>query len=116
MDIDIRNPIEYLLNEILERTTLTSTETNLLRRNDLISKGVSGSLTISGDAAQSIVSGTHWAVMFIKATTPTVLTMTNSVCVTGIEYPAGSWLYGDIRTITGDANGAYILYYGDAAL
>ena len=42
--------------------------------------------------------------------------MTNSQCVTGLTYPARTWLYGDIRTITGNSSGAYILYYGDAAL
>jgi len=116
MAIEIRNTVEHLLNKNNVNSDAMSTDINLLRRNDLISKGVSGSKTVAGTAAQSVAAGTYWAVMFIKATTPTALTMTLSTCVTGIEYPAGTWLYGDIRTITGDSNGAYILYYGDAAL
>ena len=112
MAIEIRNTVEHLLS----KNPAMAKDVNHLTRNDLLSKGVSGSKTVSGNAAQSVAAGTYWAVMFIKPTTPTALTMSISTCVTGIEYPAGTWLYGDIRTITGDSNGAYILYYGDASL
>jgi len=112
MAIEIRNTTEHLLSE----NPNMAKDINLLRRNDLLSKGVGGSKTISGAAAQSVAAGTYWAVMMIKETALTTFTMTNSQCVTGLTYPAGTWIYGDIRTITGNSSGAYILYYGDAAL
>ena len=116
---DIRNTTEYLLNEIAQQHVqldAISLELNLLRRNDLLSKGVGGFKTVSGTAAQTAAAGTYWAVYFIKDTTPTTLTVTLGTTVTGIVYKAGTWVYGDIRAITGNTNGAYILYHGDAAL
>ena len=118
-EIDLRNTTEYLLNEIAKQAdtlALLQTDINLLRRNDLLSKGVSGFKTVSGSAAQTAVAGTYWAIYFIKDTTPTTLTITLGTTVTGIVYKAGTWIYGDVRAITGDSGGAYILYHGDAAL
>jgi len=93
---------------------LVNTNLGIINNNELLFKGNSGSVTISGDAAQgSISAGTYCAVYFIKNTTPTALTMTESTCVTGQLYAAGTWLYGDILTITGDSGGMYVLYKGN---
>ena len=49
MAIEIRNTTEHLLSE----NPNMAKDINLLRRNDLLSKGVGGSKTISGAAAQT---------------------------------------------------------------
>jgi len=79
----------------------------------LLGKGDPGSVTIAGNAAQAVSAGTYWAVNFISATTPTVLVLGNSTAVVDVEYPAGTWIYGDVRNITGDSSGLYILYKGN---
>jgi len=116
MAIEIRNTVEQLLKDLNDKLAVQQTDLNLLRRNDLLSKGVNGMVTISGSAAQTANAGTYWAIYFIKDTTPTTLTITLGTTVTGIVYKARTWIYGDVRAITGDTNGAYILYAGDAAL
>ena len=116
MVIEIRNTVEQLLKDLNDKLVSQQADINALRRNDLLSKGVSGMVTISGNAAQTAAAGTYWAIYFIKDTTPTTLTITLGTTVTGIVYKAGTWIYGDVRAITGDTNGAYILYSGDAAL
>ena len=83
--------------------------------NDLLKFGNSGVVMISGDAAQSVSAGTYFAVQFIKATTPTTLTMTGSTTVADVEFPAGTVIYGDVTAITGDANAFYALYLGNPA-
>ena len=83
--------------------------------NDLLKFGNSGCVMISGSAAQSVSTGTYFAVQFLKACTPTGLTITNSTEVTGVEIPAGTILYGDIQQITGDSGAFYVLYKGNPA-
>jgi hypothetical protein len=83
--------------------------------NDLLKFGNSGFKMVSGAGAQSETSGTYFAVHFLTACTPTVLTITNSTTVTGTEIPAGTVLYGDVTAITGDASAFYVLYKGDPA-
>ena len=70
---------------------------------------------INGNAAQSVSSGTYFAVQFLKECTPTTLTITNSTTVTGQAIPAGTIMYGDITAITGDASTLYVLYKGNPA-
>jgi len=114
--LDIRTTAEHLLEKMETSGEGTLTQATTKRAMELLKFGNAGSVTISGSAAQTPDSKTYWGVMFIKATTPTALTIHRSTCVVGIEYPAGTWLYGDILTITGDANGAYILYKGDPTI
>jgi hypothetical protein len=95
--------------------TTQSGSIDKMHTNAVLEMGNSGSVTISGAAAQSGSAGTYWAVYFISATTPTQLDIDASTTVTGVTYPAGTWLYGDIRAITGDASGLYTLYKGNPA-
>ena len=83
--------------------------------NDLLKFGNSGCVMISGSAAQSVSTGTYFAVQFLKACTPTGLTITNSTEVTGVEIPAGTIIYGDVTAITGDSSAFYVLYKGNPA-
>ena len=83
--------------------------------NDLLKFGNSGVVMVSGGAVQSVSSGTYFAVQFIKATTPATFTIQGSTTVTGVEFPAGTIIYGDVTAITGDANGCYALYLGNPA-
>jgi len=80
--------------------------------NDLLKFGNSGVVMISGDAAQSVSAGTYFAVQFITECTLSVFTMENSTTVTGV-FPAGSVIYGDIRTITASSGNIYVLYKGN---
>ena len=83
--------------------------------NDLLKFGNSGCKMVSGNTAQNESSGTYFAVQFLKACTPTALTITNSTEVTGVEIPAGTVIYGDITAITGDSAAFYVLYKGNPA-
>lgn len=83
--------------------------------NDLLKFGTSGCVMINGAAAQSVTTGTYFAVQFLTACTPTVLTITSSTTVIGVEIPAGTVIYGDITAITGDASCLYVLYKGSPA-
>lgn len=96
-------------------TETTATNTENTRDNSRLSLGNNGVVVISGTAPQSETTGTYFAVQFIKATTPSAFTATGSTLVTAQEYPAGTIIYGDILTITGDANGMYALYKGNPA-
>lgn len=80
-----------------------------------LSLGNNGCVMVSGNAAQSVSAGTYFAVQFLKACTPTTLTMGGgtSTTVTGQEIPAGTILYGDITAITGDSGAFYVLYKGN---
>ena len=82
-----------------------------------LSLGDNGCVMVSGNAAQSVSAGTYFAVQFLKACTPTTLTMGGgtSTTVTGQEIPAGTILYGDITAITGDSGAFYVLYKGNPA-
>tara|TARA_R110000765_G_scaffold130658_2_gene229196 strand:- start:395 stop:1621 length:1227 start_codon:yes stop_codon:yes gene_type:complete len=89
-----------------------------IRDNQLLMLGNSGSLTVEGNTAISVSGGTYCALYFIRDTSPATLVIasggTSPVAGgTTVEYPAGTWLYGDITAITGDANGLYILYLGN---
>ena len=77
--------------------------------------GDNGCVMISGNAAQSVSAGTYFAVQFLKACTPTALTIGSSTTVTGTEIPAGTIIYGDITAITGDSAAFYVLYKGNPA-
>ena len=72
--------------------------------------GVHGVVMITGNAAQSVASGTYFAVQFVTACTPTALTISNSTTVTGVAHPAGTIIYGDITAITAGGGETYILY------
>lgn len=96
-------------------TGTTATNTGNTRDNSRLSLGNDGVVVIAGTSPQSVTTGTYFAVQFIKATTPTVFTATSSTLVVDQEYPAGTIIYGDILTITGDANGMYALYKGNPA-
>ena len=76
---------------------------------------MSGRQNINGSAAQSESAGTYFAVQFLKACTPTTLTISSSTTVTGQEIPAGTIIYGDITAITGDSGALYVLYKGNPA-
>ena len=78
-----------------------------------LSLGDNGCVMINGNAAQSVSAGTYFAVQFLKACTPTALTIGSSTTVTGQEIPAGTILYGDITAITGDSGALYVLYKGN---
>ena len=64
---------------------------------------------ITGTGAQSVISGTYFAVHFVTDCTLTVFTATNSTAVT-VLHKAGSTVYGDILTITAGASETYMLY------
>jgi hypothetical protein len=83
--------------------------------NDLLKFGNSGCDMISGNAAQSVSTGTYFAVQFLKACTPTNLDISNSTAVENVEIPAGTIIYGDITGITGDSGAFYVLYKGNPA-
>tara|TARA_R100000030_G_C3253124_1_gene123541 strand:+ start:2421 stop:2951 length:531 start_codon:yes stop_codon:yes gene_type:complete len=104
--------VEVLLTGIDADTNTTKISCERFLANQRLNMGNSGSVTIAGNAAQSESSGTYFAVYFVKDTTPTTLTITNSTTVTGQLYPAGTWIYGDITAITGDSSGMYTLYKG----
>tara|TARA_R110002012_G_scaffold200382_1_gene369347 strand:+ start:2105 stop:2560 length:456 start_codon:yes stop_codon:yes gene_type:complete len=82
--------------------------------NDLLKFGNSGVVMINGTDPQSEVSGTYFAVQFITECTLTTFTMENSTTVTGV-FPAGTVIYGDVRTITASASNIYVLYKGNPA-
>jgi len=112
-DVDVNlEAVEALLTTIDTDTGNSSNSQNRMHLNQKLNMGGSGSVTIAGNAAQSVSTGTYFAVYFVKDTTPTTLTITNSTTVTGQLYPAGTWIYGDITAITGDSSGMYILYKG----
>tara|TARA_R110000824_G_scaffold21297_1_gene79510 strand:+ start:230 stop:1324 length:1095 start_codon:yes stop_codon:yes gene_type:complete len=98
--------VDHAANEVL----LTA-----IKANQLLMLGNSGSVTISGNGAQTPGAGVYCAVYFIGATTPTTLTIGSSTTVADVVYPAGTWLYGDIEAITGDASALYTLYKGNPA-
>ena len=104
--------LEVLLTTSNVNTAAATNSINRMHLNQKLNMGNSGSVTISGNAAQSESSGTYFAVYFVKDTTPTTLTIGSSTTVTGQLYPAGTWIYGDITAITGDSSGMYILYKG----
>jgi len=112
-DVDVNlEAVEALLTTIDADTGNSSNSQNRMHLNQKLNMGGSGSVTIAGNAAQSVSTGTYFAVYFVKDTTPTTLTITNSTTVTGQLYPAGTWIYGDVTAITGDSSGMYILYKG----
>lgn len=112
-DVDVNlEAVEALLTTIDADTGNTYNSQNRMHLNQKLNMGGSGSVTIAGNAAQSVSTGTYFAVYFVKDTTPTALTITNSTTVTGQLYPAGTWIYGDVTAITGDSSGMYILYKG----
>ena len=82
-----------------------------------LSLGDNGCVMVSGNAAQSVSAGTYFAVQFLKACTPTTLTMGGgtSTTVTGQEILAGTIVYGDITAISGDSGAFYVLYKGNPA-
>ena len=69
-----------------------------------------GVLMINGTAAQSVSSGTYYAVQFITDCTPTAFTATNSTLLASVLYPAGTVLYLDVLTITCGSSEVYTLY------
>tara|TARA_R100000231_G_scaffold139553_2_gene121236 strand:+ start:1889 stop:2182 length:294 start_codon:yes stop_codon:yes gene_type:complete len=72
--------------------------------------GVHGVVMVTGTAAQSVDSGTYFAVQFVTDCTPTTLTISNSTTVTSVAHKAGTVIYGDITAITAGASETYILY------
>ena len=93
----------------------TNTLLTAIKANQLLMLGESGAVTISGTTAVSESAGTYCAVNFIKASTPDPLTITGVTTIAEVEYPAGTWLYGDVTDITCDADALYILYKGNPA-
>ena len=83
--------------------------------NQLLMLGNSGMVTISGTTAVSVSAGTYCAVNFIKASTPGTLTIPSQTTIAAVEYPAGTWIYGDITDITCNAGSLYVLYKGNPA-
>ncbi len=104
--------IQTITDRLLNAINTTNEDS---RDNSRLNLGNNGVVVISGATPQSETTGTYFAVQFIKATTPTAFTATSSTLVTGQEYPAGTIIYGDILTITGDASGMYALYKGNPA-
>ena len=72
--------------------------------------GMHGVVMVTGTAAQSVASGTYFAVQFVTACTPTTLTISNSTTVTSVAYLGGTIIYGDITAITAGSGETYILY------
>ena len=68
-----------------------------------------GFVMITGTAAQSVDSGTYFAVHFVTDCTLTTFTVTNSTTVT-VTHKAGSTVYGDITAITAGSSETYLLY------
>ena len=93
----------------------TNTLLTAIKANQLLMLGNSGSVTISGNGAQTPGAGVYCAVYFVGATTPSTLTIGSSTTVASVVYPAGTWLYGDIEAITGDSSALYTLYKGNPA-
>ena len=93
----------------------SKTANESVQATNKLSLGDSGCVMINGNAAQSVSAGTYFAVQFLKACTPTALTIGSSTTVTGQEIPAGTILYGDITAITGDSGAFYVLYKGNPA-
>jgi len=79
--------------------------------NTSVNKGFApnGFVMITGTGAQSVDSGTYFAVHFVTDCTLTVFTATNSTAVT-VTHKAGSTMYGDILTITAGSSETYTLY------
>tara|TARA_R110002012_G_scaffold2124_9_gene10207 strand:+ start:20774 stop:21355 length:582 start_codon:yes stop_codon:yes gene_type:complete len=90
-------------------------DTESIETSNKLSLGDNGCVMINGNAAQSESAGTYFAVQFLKACTPTTLTIGSSTTVTGQEVPAGTIIYGDITAITGDSGALYVLYKGNPA-
>ena len=107
--------IEVINTAILAKNTENNVALDKIVANQLLMLGNSGSVTISGNGAQSESAGTYCAVYFVGATTPTTLTIGSSTTVASVVYPAGTWLYGDIEAITGDSSALYTLYKGNPA-
>lgn len=81
--------------------------------NDHYSKsfGTVGNKIVTGTTAISVASGTYFAIQFITDCTPTAFTMADGEgTFTGVTYPAGSTVFGDITAITAGASQTYILY------
>lgn len=91
----------------------SKTANESVQTNNKLALGDNGCVMINGSAAQSVSAGTYFAVQFLKACTPTTLTIGSSTTVTGQEIPAGTILYGDITAITGDSGALYVLYKGN---
>lgn len=104
---------ERLLDKQVKASQASRAANESVSTTNKLSLGDSGCVMVSGNAAQSEVSGTYFAVQFLKACTPTTLTIGLSTTVTGQEIPAGTILYGDITAITGDSGALYVLYKGD---
>ena len=79
--------------------------------NRSVNKGFApnGFVMITGTGAQSVASGTYFAVHFVTDCTLTAFTVTNSTTVT-VTHKAGSTMYGDILTITAGSSETYTLY------
>ena len=104
---------DRLLSKQITEARATRTANESSSTTGKLSLGDNGCVMISGNAAQSVSAGTYFAVQFLKACTPTALTIGSSTTVTGTEIPAGTILYGDITAITGDSGAFYVLYKGD---
>ena len=76
-----------------------------------INKGFApnGFVMITGTGAQSVATGTYFAVHFVTDCTLTAFSATNSTAVT-VTHKAGSTVYGDILTITAGSGETYMLY------
>jgi hypothetical protein len=68
-----------------------------------------GFVMITGTGAQTVSSGTYFAVHFVTDCTLTAFSATNSTAVT-VTHKAGSTVYGDILTITAGSGETYMLY------
>tara|TARA_R110002050_G_scaffold69859_2_gene151012 strand:- start:2006 stop:2506 length:501 start_codon:yes stop_codon:yes gene_type:complete len=99
-------------NAVLDNIKL---DTESIETSNKLALGDNGCVMINGNAAQSESAGTYFAVQFLKACTPTTLTIGSSTTVTGQEIPAGTIIYGDITAITGDSGALYVLYKGNPA-
>tara|TARA_B100002019_G_scaffold268747_1_gene260966 strand:- start:4425 stop:4787 length:363 start_codon:yes stop_codon:yes gene_type:complete len=100
-------------SQVANEASRTANES--VQATNKLSLGDNGCVMINGAGAQSVSAGTYFAVQFLKACTPTTLTISNSTTVTGQEIPAGTIIYGDITAITGDSGALYVLYKGDPA-
>tara|TARA_R110000824_G_scaffold237157_1_gene425964 strand:+ start:68 stop:367 length:300 start_codon:yes stop_codon:yes gene_type:complete len=97
---------------MIARTDLEVLLTDNIAQNKAIydRQNGNGVLMIKGTAAQSVSSGTYYAIQFVTDCTPTAFTATNSTLITSVVYPAGTVLYLDILTITCGSNEVYTLY------
>tara|TARA_R110002051_G_scaffold306597_1_gene377263 strand:+ start:74 stop:1288 length:1215 start_codon:yes stop_codon:yes gene_type:complete len=113
---DNSDTLEATLELILTKNTENNVALDKIVANQLLMLGNSGSVTISGTTVVDVSGGTYCALYFIRDTNPSTLVVAGSTCITGVEYPAGTWLYGDITDITANASSAlYILYKGNPA-